>query len=545
MSASSKKKLRKAEVEAKLTEKQLAEQKEAKKLSIYSIIFGVVIAAMLIIAVTTAVYRGVTNSGVLERSTAVTVGEHKVSGAELNIYYIESVNYFMQQYGSYASLFGLDTTKSLDEQVIDEETGLTWADDFLTSAKDTLRSTYAMVDLAKAEGFELTEADINNIEVTVNNMSAYAVRYGYPDVDTYLQANYGRGCTVELFKAYLTNTTLARAYVNHYTESLSYTDADLRALEAENFDAYSAFTYSTYNLTANMFLSGGTKGEDGTTTYTDEERATALANAEEAAKVLTAEDIKTVADLNAAIAALPVNADAASASSTTNTDYAYSSVSANIRDWLADDARKDGDLTYIANTSTSTAEDGTETTTTNGYTVVMFHSVNDNTFPLANVRHILIAYEGGTQDESGNTTYNLSEKQAAETAAANLLDTWEINGATEEAFAALATEHSDDTGSTANGGLYEDIYPGQMVPAFNDWCFDESREIGDVGLVHTDYGCHAMYFVGDSETTYRDFLLTNTLKNQDTNDWYNAALEKVTVTDVNLKHISTDLVLSN
>ncbi len=544
MSASSKKKLRKAEVEAKLTEKQLAEQKEAKKLSIYSIIFGVVIAAMLVTAVATAVSRTITNSGVYERSTAVTVGEHDVSAAELNIYFIEAVNSFMQQYGSFASYFGLDTTKPLDEQVVNEETGMTWADDFLTSAKDTLRSTYAMVDLAKAEGFELTEADINNIEVTVNNMSAHAVMYGYPDVDTYLQANYGRGCTVELFKAYLTNTTLARAYVNHYTESLSYTDADLRALEAENFDAYSAFTYSVYNLNTSKFLTGGTKDEAGNTTYTDEEQAAAVAAAEEAAKTLTADGIKTVADLNAAIAALPVNAEQENAASTSYTDHAYASVNANLREWLSDDARKDGDLTYIANTSTSTAEDGTETTTTNGYTVVMFHSVNDNTFPLANVRHILIAYEGGTQDENGNTTYNLSEQKAAETAAANLLDTWEINGATEEAFAALATEHSDDTGSTANGGLYEDIYPGQMVPAFNDWCFDESREVGDVGLVHTDHGCHAMYFVGDSETTYRDFLLTNTLKTNATNEWYAAELEKVTVTDVNLKHISTDLVLS-
>ncbi len=544
MSASSKKKLRKAEVEAKLTEKQLAEQKEAKRLSIYSIIFGVVIAAMLVTAVATAVSRTITNSGVYERSTAVTVGEHDVSAAELNIYFIEAVNSFMQQYGSLASYFGLDTTKPLDEQVVNEETGMTWADDFLTSAKDTLRSTYAMVDLAKAEGFELTEADINNIEVTVNNMSAYAVRYGYPDVDTYLQANYGRGCTVELFKAYLTNTTLARAYVNHYTESLSYTDADLRALEAENFDAYSAFTYSVYNLNTSKFLTGGTKDEAGNTTYTDEEQAAAVAAAEEAAKTLTTDGIKTVADLNAAIAALPVNAEQENAASTSYTDHAYASVNANLREWLSDDARKDGDLTYIANTSTSTAEDGTETTTTNGYTVVMFHSVNDNTFPLANVRHILIAYEGGTQDENGNTTYNLSEQKAAETAAANLLDTWEINGATEEAFAALATEHSDDTGSTANGGLYEDIYPGQMVTAFNDWCFDVSREVGDVGLVHTGYGCHAMYFVGDSETTYRDFLLTNTLKTNATNEWYAAELEKVTVTDVNLKHISTDLVLS-
>ena len=41
-------------------------------------------------------------------------------------------------------------------------------------------------------------------------------------------------------------------------------------------------------------------------------------------------------------------------------------------------ARKAGDKTYIASTSTSTDDDGNETTTVNGYYVVYFDSVTDN-----------------------------------------------------------------------------------------------------------------------------------------------------------------------
>ena len=48
MSASSKKKLRAEENAAKLTEKQLSERKEAKKLRIYTIAFGVVLAVMIV-----------------------------------------------------------------------------------------------------------------------------------------------------------------------------------------------------------------------------------------------------------------------------------------------------------------------------------------------------------------------------------------------------------------------------------------------------------------------------------------------------------------
>ena len=52
-----------------------------------------------------------------------------------------------------------------------------------------------------------------------------------------------------------------------------------------------------------------------------------------------------------------------------------------------------------------------------------------------------------------------------------------------------------------NGGLYTDVYPGQMVAEFNNWCFDESRQVGDTGVVKTDYGYHVMYFV-DSHSVW-------------------------------------------
>ena len=75
---------------------------------------------------------------------------------------------------------------------------------------------------------------------------------------------------------------------------------------------------------------------------------------------------------------------------------------------------------------------------------------------------------------------------------------------TEESFAALASEKTEDPGSQATGGLYQQVYEGQMVPEFNDWCFDASRQYGDYGLVKTDYGYHVMFFVNSQPqwTTY-------------------------------------------
>ena len=111
------------------------------------------------------------------------------------------------------------------------------------------------------------------------------------------------------------------------------------------------------------------------------------------------------------------------------------------------------------------------------------------------VRHILITPEGGTTGEDGSVTYSDEEWEACRAKAQEVLDAYLAGEKTEDAFAALATEKSQDPGSQANGGLYQRVYPGQMVTEFNDWCFDEARKTGDTALVKTSYGYHVMYFV--------------------------------------------------
>jgi len=115
-----------------------------------------------------------------------------------------------------------------------------------------------------------------------------------------------------------------------------------------------------------------------------------------------------------------------------------------------------------------------------------------------NARHILIIPEGGSVDENGATVYTDEEWAACKEKAQAILDDFLAGDATEENFAALATEKTQDGGSQATGGLYENIYEGQMVKPFEEWCFDDSREYGDTGLVQTDYGYHIMYYVSST-----------------------------------------------
>ena len=87
MSASSKKKLRKEQEAAKLTEKQQAAQQEAKKNRLSTSLFVVVMAVILVIAVAVGVKQTISTSGIREKNTtALTIGQHKLSNAELNYY---------------------------------------------------------------------------------------------------------------------------------------------------------------------------------------------------------------------------------------------------------------------------------------------------------------------------------------------------------------------------------------------------------------------------------------------------------------------------
>lgn len=142
------------------------------------------------------------------------------------------------------------------------------------------------------------------------------------------------------------------------------------------------------------------------------------------------------------------------------------------------------------------------------------------------VRHILIAPEGGTKSEDGKTTtYSDAEWEACRQAAQEILDQWKAGEATAESFGALAKEKSTDPGSKDNGGLYDGLDKNtSFVQPFKDWYLDESRQVGDTGLVKSDYGYHIMYL--DSAKLIWTDRVKEILEYNESAAFINAALEK-------------------
>ena len=534
MSASSKKKLRKELEAVKLTEKQQTAQREAKKLNLYTTLFVTVMVVLLVIAVTVGVTQTISNKGIREKNTvAMTIGDHEIDNVEMNYFYMDAVNNFNASYGSYAGLFGLDVTKPLNEQVADESTGMTWADDFLATAKDNAKTTYAMKDAADAAGYVLSDEELAAVENNLATLNLYATMYGYSNGDAYLKAVYGNGADSESYGEYTKLCALAQSYYNHYAAELSYDDAALAEAEAKNPTAYNSYSYNTYYIAANKFLADSENA-------TDEQKAEALAAAEEIAKSLTAGKFTSSEELDMAIAALPIN-EGVEAKSTTYTDALYTSISGVYAEWIADSSRKAGDIACFANESTSG-----DSTVVNGYYVVCYFGSNDNNFPLVNVRHILVAPEHSHaegEEHAEGETYSEEELANAKAAAEQILNEWKSGAATEETFAELANAKSAD-GNGTTGGLYENVYPGQMVVNFNDWCFDASRKTGDTDIVESTYGYHVMYFVGNSDLTYREYQIENELRSADLQTWYTGVIESTNVTDGDAKYVKMDLILN-
>ena len=454
----------------------------------------------------------------------------KVNGIEipaivLNYIYLDTINEYINQYGQWISYI-LDVTKPLSQQYIGTDSNETWADHFLDTAIDSAKNTYALYAAAKEAGHTLTAFEQETMDGLSEDMYSYVKDYGYESVDAYLLAVYGEGASIESYMEYYNVVMMASSYYSAYAEKLqdSYTADILKEFEGEESYKYHSYTYYTHYLDAKSFSS-----------------TEAL---QEAAKTLSDSSNNTVDLLNAAIAELEKQSNATDSSNEYSkaVEYKntlYSRINASLQEWLRDSARKAGDIgAFPYYTSDSSGNQ-----TLNGYYVVLFQDVNDNRFPLVNVRHILVAFEGGSYDKTtGQTVYTEADKNKAKNEAMLIYNNWLNGEKTEESFAEMAKLYTDD-GNGDVGGIYNNVYPGQMVQTFNDWCFDQSRKPGDHGLVETEYGYHVMFYSGDSETSFHDYMSSNDKLTKDMEAWQKALLEAAVLETIDTSAVNSHYVL--
>ena len=496
MSASTEKKLRQAAREAGTDKKTLALEKEAKEKAKSRRRWTLgTIAVVILIALVMLV-----NSPLIYNSTAYSVGSRNFSAAEVSYHYASQYNSFASQYGSYASMFGLDTSNGvngLDKQDCPFTDG-SWKDYFLDAARNEMLQITALTDYAAANGISLDESEKAPILSAFDGLKETAKAYGYGSADKMLAANYGAGVTQKLVQNAYFESALASKVISEVTEGFTYSHEELE----EHYQGYAGakdyFDYSYVYIAAEQVDPDGEDGEQ-PAAATDETRAAAKALAD-----AIAQSYKEIGTEEETVSQRMIDAAAANGQSSTDQRRVAGSSLPAAKEWMMDSARRAGDITVEA--------DGSES----GYYVVAFAGRDDNHYKTASVRHILVKAEAA---EDG--TYSEEAKAAAKAKAEQILAEFEAGDRSEESFAALAEQYSEDAGSNTNGGLYENVARGQMVEEFDAFCFGGHKP-GDTGIVYGESsayaGYHVMYYVGEGEL-YSDTLALNDLRNAAQSAW--------------------------
>lgn len=491
MSASQEKKRRREERAESGETKQVKRVNTAKIKKRNNIIKSVVATVVVVLLIVAIIF----NSTLFTANmTALAIGEHDYTAVEFNYYYqsayITAYNKLYSQYGEYAS-YVLDPSTALDKQQYSETQ--TWDDYFEEAALLNMQQSAMLYDAAVAEGYTLTDEEKATIDTTLSTAKTTAAEMGFATFKQYLTAYYGKGFTEETYKEVITRQTLAASYSNALIERFAaeYTDEQLLVKYETVRDDYDLISYCYY------FVNGAADEENGIDA--DAAMNKAYSTAQEIAAAKTEE---VFAELVEQYCDEEEKATFADHSAVERNNIAPTAISTMYVDWLTDPARTYGDTTYGAGT--------------NGYYVVLFVGRNDNNFNVQSFRHILVQAQA---DETGEITGDAA--LAAQTEANALLDEWKADP-TEDNFAAMANEHSEDGGSNTVGGLYDNVVYGEVVPEIEDWLFDESRQPGDTEVVYvtsTNYsGAHVLYYVGEGEQ-YNISIAENLQKQEDYDAW--------------------------
>lgn len=459
-----------------------AEQRAAEKKS--NILYATVAILFVVIAVALLIY----NSGILQRSrTAVTIGGENYSVPETSYYYHQSYQNFLNSQNGYlyTALGMLDTSTSLKSQNYTDDQ--TWDEFFKDQAVQTMRFVHAAKTAAQAEGVKLEDEDIANFDTAVESMKSAAAQAGYT-YSAYLNAVFGSTMTTSIYEDCLKDQLLVSKYATGYADAnFTFTDEEIQAYYDEN--------QNTYDLVNGEYISISgtpetkTDDEGNTIEATDEEKAAAM----DEAKGL-AQDILPIYQTSLS---LPEGYDER-ASYYANEEMSYTS--GVLGDWFFDSARKAGDAEILVDEDSSHCY------------VAVFHGRERNDALDYNVRHILITGDSLELGEGETAT-----EEQLRTRAQEILDSWD---GTEDGFAALANEYSRDGGSNTNGGLYENVPKGQMIAAFQNWCYEPDRKTGDTGIVYdASTGAHIMYFVGYGDTPYWHYACETALFNTAYSEW--------------------------
>ena len=443
----------------KMREEQ--KKKEKKEEVTGRIIGGVIVAALVCLVA----YFPIRNYQTVN-STYIKVNGENVSKVEFDYYYNAAKNSFINQYGSYLSLFGLDTSRDLSTQMYSDT--LTWKDYFEEMAVNNIKTQKALKTEGKKNGFSYdVSKDYKEFKTTIE----IAAQNNDMTLKKYVQAVYGPYATVGRIKSVVEDGFYASAYQKHVSDEKAPGDDEITSYYEENKADYDSVDYYMTTIDAELpteptELADATV-DDGTE---DEEQAYQPSEAEQEKAMADARELADAAEATVA-------SEGELQENILSTQAPYVTT-----DWLFDESRKEGDTTIIEDSSNFR------------YYVLSFVKRYRNDEPSADVRIILAG------DDNGQA----------------ILEEWKSGEKTEESFAALADQYNEGTALAGQGGLSEGLTNDDTDDALIAWIFEAERKAGDAAFISTADGYnYVVYYVGTNKAKWmldiKDSLLSETM----------------------------------
>ena len=475
----------------------------------------IAIVALLAVSLLLVVFA---DSGIKDRNTVIISSDNYEVSATVLPYFQSSAysNLYYQYLNLYYSYLG-DATMA--DQYASQMMQSYTPDDFFDSAYTSLQEIVVLCEAAKAEGISLTAEDKASIEESLasfNNNFAQAFGPGIKekDVRRAMELEYLAGKYYDKFHEDK-EAAVTDADIQKYIEAnkadffvTSYLQFDVSLLASDYVDLESLFEsekaladkYVTlianaktekefknqvirYLVDRDFDYEVGYYAADG---LLPDEAALEVAKQEIITKLVTvivdggeAVDTDYTETLSDVYTALEKTCSEAISAMTKKQAYVTAAESEEVA-WLIADTTKQYDTRSVDNSDD-------EEYACSVYMVTEALHLNDE--KTVNVGHILVKAEEGVA--------TAEEIAAAEKQAQEILNTYLAGEKTRDAFEKLGTEKTADSNV-----FYENVAQGDMVETFDAWIFSEDRkEVGETGIVKTEFGYHVMYWDGEGENS--------------------------------------------
>ena len=291
-------------------------------------------------------------------TVVATLGNHTLTNGELQAYYWMNVYEFLDYYGYYLSMMGVDITKPLSDQVYDEKTGETYQQMFLSNALQDWRTYTTLVQMSEEVNFTLSEdqqAYLTDVEEQLKKM---AEEYKYADVEAFIDKEMFPGSSLAHYMQYVKTNHVGLSYYDTLYEGLMPTEQEIETyytaheaeLKEKKFGKDAGNYYGVRHILVE--IKGGTEGTDGTKTYTDAEWEACRAEAQKLLDDFLANDPteEKFAQLAMEHSKDPGSAGNGGLYSQLTKDYGFIK---DFENWYVDESRKVGDTGLVKNTESS------------------------------------------------------------------------------------------------------------------------------------------------------------------------------------------------